>query len=184
MISNLLAQLPLKRRVALADAIFLDVEPKTVAQERSEIRKKRQDGLRALAAISLAAFPAILGASVWDGNDSGVARALASAAVYFAISFAVASAGMVLGWFEPMLRRKAPTKRFVIGPDDAGDYEDQSAEHHQLEWVEENAHTGIVQALAWRATALLLWVALIGSGFLFATALLVGGVGIGSAAAS
>jgi hypothetical protein len=170
--------LPERRRVAIADAVFLDVESKVVAGERAEIRKKRQDGFRALAVISLAAFPAILGASAWDSNDPTIARALAHAAIYFTISFAVASAGMVAGWFEPSLRRVAPRKRFIIGPDDAGDYEDQSSEHHELEWVQENAHTAIPRAFAWRALNFLLWTGLIASGALISTGLLVGGLGI------
>jgi hypothetical protein len=176
-----LFSLPTKKRVAIADAVFLTEDSATQAAERDELRKKRQLGLHALAAISLAAIPAILSASLWESDGQMGARALAYSAVIFAAGFIAAAAGTFLTWFEPKLRRRAPTKRFVIGIDDEGDHDDQATQYWHLDWVEENAHTAIPTALVWRAIEFAIWVSILSSALLFATGLLVGGLGVLSA---
>jgi len=181
MIKQWLFSLPTKKRVAIADAIFLTEDSAAQAAERDELRAKRQMGLHALAVASLAAIPAILSASLWESDDQAGARALAYAAVFFAIGFIAAAIGTFLTWFEPKLRRRAPTKRFVIGPDDQGDHDDQTSEYWQLDWVEENAHTAVPTAFVWRAVEFAIWVSVLASALLFATGLLVGGLGVLSA---
>lgn len=178
MIAKWIFNLPRRQRIAIADAVFLDADSEVLRVEREVLRGKRQIGLNAIVIASLSALPAILSASIWETDSQVGARSLATAAIFFTGSFIGSSLGTFLAWFEPGLRRKAPQKRFIIGPDDQGDYEDQSAEHSQEEWVDENAHLGIPKAVAWRLTECAIWVALIVSATLFATGLLVGGIGV------
>lgn len=170
--------MPRRRRIALADAVFLRIDSADQKAERDDLRSKRQLGLNAMAVASLGAIPAILSASIWQTASQTGARSLAIAAVFFATGFIAAAVGIFSSWFEPALRRKAPEKRFIIGPEDSGDYDEQRDQFWQEEWVDEHAHLAVPNALAWRLVEFTVWVAIVASAIFFATGLLVGGIGV------
>lgn len=161
MLSHWIATWPLDKRVAVADAVFLRELSGAQLEERNELRRKRDHGLHALAAAALTALIAVLGASALPADGRPLSQTLAYAVSFLTGSLGCAAFGSFLSWFEPALRRKAPSKRFIIGPDDAGDYHDQEAQSLQRDWVEDNAHVGIPQALQWRFTAFGIWSSLI-----------------------
>jgi hypothetical protein len=173
-----IAKWPEKKAVALADRVFLDRLSEQDNADLDRLRGQRARGLNVLALVSLAALPALLGAAAWEGDDKGIQRGLASAAIFFAASFALGSLGVFASWIEPLLKKKAWHKRFILGPEDAADYEEQARESFELDAVAENAHHAIPSTLVWRAADGLIWVFLVAGWLLFVVALVVGSASV------